>query len=819
MIPLRVLIIEDSESDAALTIRQLQKAGFSVSSLRVEDESQLRLALSSQAWELIIADYQLPEMNASKALEILQESGLDIPFIVISGAIGEETAVDLMKSGASDYLMKGNLARLGPAVERELVESRIRFEHKKAFEALKESEKYLQYSQKVAHVGHWVQNPQTHELKWSQELFQIFGLDPALSGEPLYHAWQQAILPDDRPFVLQARDNETDDAVLEEIEYRIIRTDGVERTLLSLAGTKNKDKNGRVIQQSGVVQDITERKQAELSLIEIVQESQKRAAELEAITAVSSSMRNAGTRSELVDIVLENLFQLLKADLATLAFVEASSLIFENVIGFLDTPEKFDVNINHPIFSQVIQTEKPIKIDFQELIQFHAYPEKIKRLFTFLKTGIIYPLISGHSTIGVILLGYKKDVELSHEQINLINAISEMSGNAINRMLATDKLEKLLQRREKELDHIYQITSAASKTLNINSALQDALELTLKAVNSQIGTIHLVNETDIDTDWIFPSGATPIVEDLFKLSFPSQLVNSILQEQKTILSSEEDKYFIINSAKTQHNPEAFICMPMRIQNRVIGILIVAKISKEEINIEELTLLSFIADQLALHVESAHLSKKAEIAAVHEERSRLARELHDSVTQSLYSANLYCAGAQRYAAQGSISEVNSYLSEISQLTQQALKDMRLLVYELRSSELTNNGLINAIQSRLDAVERRSSLCVEFNATELPKLPVQVEENLYRIVIEALNNSLKHAKASHLWIDITRTPNLITLAVRDDGCGFEENPFHLSGGIGLNSMKERTKLISGAFELESKLAEGTRIKVSIPINSMG
>src|SRR6476646_9650600 len=119
---LRVLLIEDSDFDATLLLRVLAKGGYQLEHERVETQEQLHAALTRE-WDLVIADYNLPQFNAPAALEMVQQTGRDIPFIIVSGAIGETTAVAAMKAGAHDYLMKGNLARLLPVIERELREA------------------------------------------------------------------------------------------------------------------------------------------------------------------------------------------------------------------------------------------------------------------------------------------------------------------------------------------------------------------------------------------------------------------------------------------------------------------------------------------------------------------------------------------------------------------------------------------------------------------------------------------------------------------------------------------------------------------------
>jgi two-component sensor histidine kinase len=137
---LRVLQVEDSLSDASLTERTLAKAGYQVNSALVTNAIEMRAALEDRPWDLIIADYRLPEFDAPSALSLLHETGRDIPFIVVSGAVGEELAVAMMRAGAQDYLLKDNLARLGPAVQREIRDARTRRGREQAEQALNESE-------------------------------------------------------------------------------------------------------------------------------------------------------------------------------------------------------------------------------------------------------------------------------------------------------------------------------------------------------------------------------------------------------------------------------------------------------------------------------------------------------------------------------------------------------------------------------------------------------------------------------------------------------------------------------------------------------
>src|SRR6266511_3334239 len=135
-VPLRLLVVEDYEDDAQLVLHEIKRGGYEIVYQRVETREALRDALANRTWDLILCDYSLPGLNAIDALSELKASGLDLPFIIISGTIAEESAVTAMKEGAHDFMVKGNLARLLPAIERELKEVQTRRERRRAEDAV-----------------------------------------------------------------------------------------------------------------------------------------------------------------------------------------------------------------------------------------------------------------------------------------------------------------------------------------------------------------------------------------------------------------------------------------------------------------------------------------------------------------------------------------------------------------------------------------------------------------------------------------------------------------------------------------------------------
>ena len=264
---LRVLIIEDSEDDAQLLLRELRRGGYEVEFERVETAEAMQSALAQKTWDLILSDYSLPRFNAPQALEVLKASGLDLPFIISSGTIGEDMAVAALKAGASDFLVKGNFARLGPAIERELREAESRRERRRAEEALKSSEARYRLAARATNDVIWEWNPKTNELIWSENVQTVFGYTPEeIDAEAAW--WDEHIHPEDRERVV------TNMYALIESggtnwgdQYRFLRRDGSVAHIID-RGYVERDQEGNVLRMIGAMSDFTERKQAEDALRE-----------------------------------------------------------------------------------------------------------------------------------------------------------------------------------------------------------------------------------------------------------------------------------------------------------------------------------------------------------------------------------------------------------------------------------------------------------------------------------------------------------------------------------------------------------------------
>lgn len=260
---LRALIIEDSAEDTHLLVQELRR-GYDLTFKRVETAEEMTAALAGPTWDIVISDYALPHFSVPAALDLLKKNGFDLPFLIVSGSLGEEIAVIAMKTGAYDYIVKGNLKRLLPAVERGLREAAVRQERRQAEEQLRQSEeRFRQLAENITEVF-WMTNPDKNEMLYVSPGYEkIWGRScRSLYDRPI--TWMDAIHPEDRERVatsalIHQRLGTYDEA------YRIIRPDGSIRWIRDRA-FPIKDRSGRVYRLTGIAEDITARNEAEEAL-------------------------------------------------------------------------------------------------------------------------------------------------------------------------------------------------------------------------------------------------------------------------------------------------------------------------------------------------------------------------------------------------------------------------------------------------------------------------------------------------------------------------------------------------------------------------
>jgi signal transduction histidine kinase len=253
---LRALIVEDSEDDTLLLLRELRRGPWGeVVHERVDTPQGMIAALNAHPWDLIVADHVMPHFSGLKALAMARQLSADVPFILISGQVGEESAVAAMQSGADDYLFKGNLRRLVPAVERELRDLNGRRKAAYVERQLQKGQRQLADAQHLAHLGTWHVDLRTNVAVWSEEACRIFG---RVAGEVdfTFQQFLSCIHADDRAMINASLDSS--DQTLIEQDCRIACANAAAQ-FLHIRGEIVRDANGNAIEANGMIQDITER--------------------------------------------------------------------------------------------------------------------------------------------------------------------------------------------------------------------------------------------------------------------------------------------------------------------------------------------------------------------------------------------------------------------------------------------------------------------------------------------------------------------------------------------------------------------------------
>lgn len=216
----------------------------------------------------------------------------------------------------------------------------------------------------------------------------------------------------------------------------------------------------------------------------------------------------------------------------------------------------------------------------------------------------------------------------------------------------------------------------------------------------------------------------------------------------------------------------------------------------------------------LEKQMEQISQQARETAVQEERHRLARELHDTVVQLLYSMTLLSNGWREMAEQGRMVDPAASFQQLENLGVQALKELRLMIYQLRPPVLDEIGLEGALRQRLEDVENRLNINTELVVEgEITPLSLFVEEQLYDIAQEALNNALRHARAASIFVGIQSHDHQLSITIRDDGSGF--NLDDTPNGVGMHSMRERSESIDAQLDIVSTPGKGTTVKVLVGV----
>src|SRR5882724_7005912 len=310
--PLRIVHLEDDPKDAELIQAMLETEGIICHVIRVESQADFSASLEQGGFDLILADYTLPSFDGLSALKIALEKCPDVPFIFVSGTLGEEVAIEALKIGATDYVLKERLSRIVPSVRRALREAKERTERKLAEEALLRCEAYLAEAQRLSDTGSWAFNVTTRQIvHWSQEHFRVFGFDPQ-QGMPSFEIFRQRMHPDDQARAADILERAVRERTDYELDCPIVLPDCAMK-YIHAEGHPVFNSSADLVESVGTVLDITEHKRAE-------EERQAHLGFLESMDKVNRAVQGTNDLEQMMSDVLDAVLSIFNCDRAWLVY-------------------------------------------------------------------------------------------------------------------------------------------------------------------------------------------------------------------------------------------------------------------------------------------------------------------------------------------------------------------------------------------------------------------------------------------------------------------------------------------------------------------
>lgn len=390
---------------------------------------------------------------------------------------------------------------------------------------------------------------------------------------------------------------------------------------------------------------------------------------------------------------------------------------------------------------------------------------------------VLAPLIKNDETVGIL---------------NIAVDVTEQTKLQQN-------LERLIAERTRELQVLLDVTAAANRSLDLKETLATTLDLIVALVGASRAGVMLLDEP---TGELIPYSLRPVRD------VASDDLEKMLSTCRSVLDNGAALYIAPDPEEGLLEPGALI--PLESRGDRLGVLVIVGSQGGVFSTAQLALFQSIADQLGVAVENARLFARSEQAAVAAERNRLARDLHDAVTQTLFSSSMI-ADVLPKIWERNPDEGRRRLEELRQLTRGALSEMRTLLVELRPAALADTDLGDLLEHQVNAFIARTRLQVRFERSVSYNPPVEVKEAFYRIAQEAFNNIARHAEAAQVRVRLDGEPGKMDLTIQDDGVGFDAQTLEHEG-LGLGIMRERARSIGARLEVVSRPGRGTLLHLN-------
>ncbi|MBV8716530.1 MAG: GAF domain-containing sensor histidine kinase [Chloroflexi bacterium] len=439
--------------------------------------------------------------------------------------------------------------------------------------------------------------------------------------------------------------------------------------------------------------------------------------------------------------------------------------------------------------------------------------QSLERLSRTHPAALAVPLVAREEIYGTLALFRTEAGEFSPEVVELASAFANQAALVIENA----RLHRRAEQRAEELQMLYGADELLHQSLRLNDVLQALCDIAATTLRADKTVAFVWDEA---RRRVVVGGGHALSAPFRAISIPAEDIAGVASAYSTsdIIMVEDvatDPRMSPGERErdAREGVRAWLSSIIHTGDQVFGSLLAGYAVPRSFNEQERRVVRALAQRAALAIQNARLYEQSQQAATLEERQRLARELHDSVTQALYAISIYTETAGRALADSNVEAATINLGHATEATREALAEMRLLIYELRPPLLEEFGLAAALRARLRTVETRAGLSADLETDGDERLAPEVEQELYRMAQEALNNVLKHAHAQRLSVRLRVNSDVTALEIADDGIGFEPE-LDGRGGLGLPGMRERAARLHGTVKIVSAVGSGTRVQIQIP-----
>ena len=540
-----------------------------------------------------------------------------------------------------------------------------------------------------------------------------------------------------------------------------------------------------------------------------------------ALAAISARLLSQVGLKIAIQETLEDLGRMIRAThVLFVQYALAGSTEIEDILEWHEPEVDFTpadltqiLGADHAWFHKLLESNQSVYIYKTSELPLEAQSEKSYLEERHVHSLVFLPLFGDERIIGTLVCS---NIELPGyqvaENLHALEVIASMISSLLQREILLNTLERQVAERTRELSTFLEMAVLVGETQELANILQPILSKIMEVSSCEAACVYLASEQRDELELVAQRGIpTEYQSPHIKINIDEAFCSGLIRTTpgSNIVANGQPIMQNVTDLPGFHTSQfAFL----RARDKILGILSCYRVADAPFTPFQISMLNAIGEQLGVVVENFYLHQQTEALAIIQERQRLARELHDAVSQSIYSLTLFARSGKDALEEGDQRKLTASLQQIEDNSTIALKEMRLLLYQLRSPLLEQGGLTRAIESRFDLVERRLGIACSCEISDAVMLPGKVEQEVFRIISEALNNSLKHAKANQVSVSIQLEGENILTNIMDDGEGFD--PASVSPGMGLDNMSERVAGFGGQLKITSNIGGGTLVRLSIP-----